>query len=76
MSLASLGERFQLVIPLKERKKLNWKPHTKLWVEAKGDHVLVRPLEAKKLRGLGKTLAGKEDAIDYVKKLRQEWERL
>ncbi len=73
MTTATIGSRYQVVIPSRERKRLNLKPHTKVMVEAKEDYLIVRP-QRSGLRGIGRALAGGHDATDYVKTLRAEWE--
>ena len=73
MTTATIGGRYQVVIPSKERKRLNLKPHSKVVVEVKGDYLIVRP-QGKSLRGIGKELADGQDATDYVRSLRAEWE--
>jgi AbrB family looped-hinge helix DNA binding protein len=75
MTTATIGTRFQVVIPKSERNKLNLKPHSEVSVEAKGDCIILRPLSGLKLRGIGKELADGSDASDYVQKLRSEWSR-
>ncbi len=44
MSQATVGKRYQVVIPLKERQKLNIKPDTKVEVVAEGDRLIIYPL--------------------------------
>jgi AbrB family looped-hinge helix DNA binding protein len=73
MTTATIGSKYQVVIPSRERKLLGLKPHSKVLVEAMNDFIIVRPYR-KKLRGIGKALANGQDATDYVKKLRKEWE--
>ncbi len=73
MTTATIGSRYQVVIPSKERKRLNLQPHSKVSVEVKGDCLIVRP-QIKNLRGIGKALADGGDATDYVRRLRLEWE--
>lgn len=75
MTQATIGKRYQVVIPLKERKKLELKPNIKVEVMADGDRLIIYPLLPTKLRGIGRKTADGEDATDYVKRLRQEWEQ-
>ena len=75
MSRATVGKRYQVVIPLKEREKLNIKPNTKVEVIAEGDRLIIYPLSPSQLRGIGKKIANKADPTDYVQRLRSEWER-
>ena len=76
MSQATVGKRYQVVIPLKEREKLNIKPNTKVEVVADGDRLIIYPLSPSHLRGIGKKAANGEDPTDYVSRLRSEWERI
>jgi len=73
MTTATIGSRFQVVIPSRERKLLGLKQHSKVLVEVKNDLIIVRPYR-EKLRGIGKALTDGQDATAYVKKLRNEWE--
>ena len=73
MTTPTIGSRYQVVIPSREMKSLGLKPHSKIMVEAKNDCIIVRPYRTN-LRGIGKKLADGQDATDYVRKLRMEWE--
>jgi hypothetical protein len=42
-------------------------------VHAEDDHIVIYPAATKSWRGIGKDLAGNEDTLDYVKRLREEW---
>jgi len=75
MKFATIGSRFQVVIPKEERKRLKLKPHTKVAIEAREDHLVLFPVPDGGLRGLGKELTDGTDAGDYVKRLRREWSR-
>jgi AbrB family looped-hinge helix DNA binding protein len=75
MTQATVGKRYQVVIPLKERKKLGIKPNTRVDVVADGDRLIIYPLLPSKLRGIGRKTADGTDATDYVSKLRKEWEQ-
>ena len=74
MSNATIGARYQVVIPKREREQLGLRPHTKVVVEAADGAVIIRPLPEEGWRGIGRALADGSDATDYVKKLRAEWE--
>lgn len=74
MSTATIGNRFQVVIPKREREQLGLRPHTKVVVEVADGVVIIRPLPEGGWRGIGRKLANGTDATDYVKKLRAEWE--
>ena len=74
MSTATIGSRFQVVIPAKERKRLSLKVHQKVSVEEKNNEIVIRPLGGQSFRGIAKELHCKEDPVDYVAKLRAEWD--
>ena len=74
MTIATIGKRYQVVIPLKERKKLNIKPNSKVEVIAENDKLVIYPILPASFRGIGRDLSDDIDATDYVKKLRREWE--
>jgi AbrB family looped-hinge helix DNA binding protein len=73
MSAATIGSRFQVVIPKEQRERLGLKPNTQVNVEACGDGVMIFPVRYSNLRGLGKELSADEDPADYVARLRSEW---
>jgi AbrB family looped-hinge helix DNA binding protein len=75
MSLATVGARYQIVIPRAQREKLGLRPHAKVDVVVEGDHLIVRPVVQGSWRGLGEALSCNEDATDYVSRLRAEWGR-
>ena len=74
MTIATVGKRYQVVIPLQERKKLNIKPNSKVEVSAEDDKLVIYPISPSSFRGIGRDLSDETDATDYVKKLRLEWE--
>jgi AbrB family looped-hinge helix DNA binding protein len=74
MTIATVGKRYQVVIPLKERNKLNIKPNSKVEVTIKGDKLVIYPISPSSFRGIGRDFSEEIDATDYVKKLRREWE--
>ena len=73
MTTATVGARYQVVIPRKERDRMGLKPHSKVSVESRGDCLVIYPAKADALRGIGHDLRDGVDASDYVKQLRQEW---
>ena len=73
MTQATIGSRYQVVIPLKERQKLNIKPNTKVEVVVEGDRLVIYPLSPSHLRAIGRKIANGEDPTDYVSRLRREW---
>jgi AbrB family looped-hinge helix DNA binding protein len=74
MTIATVGKRYQVVIPLMERKKLHIKPNSKVEVTTEGDKLVIYPISPENFRGIGQGLSDEMDATDYVKKLRREWE--
>jgi AbrB family looped-hinge helix DNA binding protein len=73
MTEATIGARYQVVIPRNERRRLRLKPGAKVEVQAENDRIVIYPAATKSWRGIGKDMAGTEDALDYVKRLREEW---
>jgi len=73
MTTATVGERFQVVIPRQERLRLGLKAHDKVNIVMEGDHLALYPISSKRLRGLGRDVADGTDATDYVRELRAEW---
>ena len=74
MTIATIGKRYQVVISLKERKKLDIKPNSKVEVIAENDKLVMYPISPASFRGIGRDLADEMDATDHVKRLRREWE--
>lgn len=75
MSIATIGSRYQVVIPSREREKIGLKPHTQVRVEARQDYIIVQPMGGKRALGIGSELRDGTDAADYVRRLRSEWKR-
>ncbi len=73
MSTATVGQRFQVVIPSAEREQLDIQPGDKVAVQVVGDHLEVRIIDARQLRGIGKSLKQEADPVNYVRELRAEW---
>ena len=73
MTEATIGARYQVVIPKNERRRLRLKPGAKVEVQAEKDRIVIYPAATKSWRGIGKDIAGNGDALDYVKRLREEW---
>ena len=73
MTTATIGSRFQVVIPAKERKQLALKVHQKVHIERRNDEIVIRPIGGSSFRGITKALQCNEDPVDYVTKLRAEW---
>ncbi|MFZ2658287.1 MAG: AbrB/MazE/SpoVT family DNA-binding domain-containing protein [Victivallales bacterium] len=75
MSVVTVGERYQIVIPKKERRALHIKPHSRMNVVAEGSSLKIYDISSPSLKGIGKTIADGTDATNYVKSLRQEWRK-
>lgn len=74
MTTATIGARFQVVIPVDVRKNINLKPHQKIMIERKDDVIVLRPMGGgQSYRGIAKTIRTKEDPVDYISRLRNEW---
>jgi AbrB family looped-hinge helix DNA binding protein len=73
MTEATIGARYQVVIPKNERRRLRLKPGAKVEVQAENDRIVIYPAATKGWRGIGKDIADNEDASHYVKRLREEW---
>ena len=73
MTTATVGARYQVVIPRKERECMGLEPHSKVAVESRGDCLVIYRVGPDVLRGVGRELRDGTDATDYVKRLRQEW---
>jgi len=75
MTTATVGQRYQVVIPKKERRSLGLKPKSKVNVEVRDGCLVLHPVTTDGIRGLGAGLADGTDATDYVCHLRAEWGR-
>ncbi len=73
MTQATIGSRYQVVIPRREREQLGLKSHARVLVEARGDHLVIRPLIAGAARGIGRELRDGTDATAYIRQLRAAW---
>jgi AbrB family looped-hinge helix DNA binding protein len=73
MTEATIGARYQVVIPKNERRRLRLKPGAKVDVQVENDRIVIYPAATKSWRGIGKDISGNEDPSDYVKRLREEW---
>ena len=54
MTTASVGRRYQVVIPLKERQQLNIQPNSKVEIVLEGDRLVLYPISAGHFRGIGR----------------------
>lgn len=68
-----VGARGQVVIPKELREKLKIKHGVILEIREIKEGLLLRPYNpVKEMRGLGKGVFG--EAVEYQRKLREEWE--
>jgi len=73
MTTATIGSRYQVVIPREARKQIALRPHSKVNIEVRDHCLVVYPVNVAGWRGIGKALANGKDATDYVRSLRAEW---
>ena len=73
MTTATIGTKYQIVIPRKEREALGLKPRMKVEVSVENGCAVVRPVGAETWRGIGREIAGGKNAVNYVRELREEW---
>lgn len=74
MSIATIGARYQVVIPLKIRRKAGLKPGQKVHVMHENGRIVIEPAGHTKLRGVLRESDTPYDAVDYVARLRREWD--
>jgi len=75
MTTATVGTRYQIVIPRRERERIGLSPAEKVQVHAENGYLVVVPPRKRGWRGIGKAMADGGDATDYVRQLRSEWEK-
>lgn len=73
MTTATVGSRYQVVIPRAARRRMPIRPHSKVNIEVRDHCLVVYPVTATGWRGIGKALADGKDAADYIRALRDEW---
>ena len=74
MSVATVGTRYQIVIPAKERKCVGLKPKQKVNVSVEEDRIILEPIGSQPVRGIMREMRDHIDATDYIRKIRQEWD--
>lgn len=74
MSVATVGTRYQVVIPSPERRQLELKPNQKVHVSVEEGRIVIEPLGQYQARGLLREIRDGSDPVDYVRRLRKEWE--
>ena len=76
MILATINKRYQVVIPSAIRRQLKLRPRSKVTLSVVGDELVLRPVNGiASMRGIGRDLRDGEDATDYVRRLRDEWDQ-
>jgi len=71
-----VSSKFQILIPLEVRKKINLKSGDKLIIKANNDKIIIYPYPknyTKYSLGLGKEIWKDIDATEYIKKERETW---
>ena len=74
VSVATVGARYQVVIPSTERKQLELKPNQKVNVSVEEGRIIIEPLGSYKIRGLMREIRDGSDPVEYIRRLRKEWE--
>lgn len=78
MLSAKVSTKHQIAIPSEARKRLGIEPGDRLSVEVTNDSLILRRRAAKpsdRLRGLARGMYEGLDAVEYVRRLRDEMER-
>lgn len=79
MTIAKVGEQYQIAIPLQVRKTLGLKPGDFLDVKVIDGTVVMVPISveapshAERLFGKHRALWRSEDAVAYIRKERESW---
>ena len=73
MSTATIGSRYQVVIPAAERRQVGLKPHDKVSVEVADGAIIIKAIDARQFRGLGQDLKSRRDPVSYVREMRAAW---
>ena len=75
-TMIKVSSKYQIVIPLEVRKKLNLKSGDRLIIKANDEKIIIYPQPknyAKYSLGLGKEIWQGINATEYVKKERETW---
>ncbi len=75
MTTATVGARYQIVIPRQERERIGLRPAEKVQVHAERGSLTIVPARGRGWRGIGRDMADGSDATNYVRRLRAEWEQ-
>ena len=72
MEIVRLSSKGQIVIPAKIRKELKLSEGDRLFIERKGDVIILRPVvKLSTLRGIDNI----EGAMEEVERIREEWNK-
>jgi AbrB family looped-hinge helix DNA binding protein len=77
-SLVTLSSKNQIAIPKSARKKLAIGPGDQLILDVEKNSLILKPRPknySKHLRGLHRSIWGGVDAVSYVRKERESWEK-
>lgn len=75
-NMVKVSSKYQIVIPLEVRKKINLKSGDRLIIKANNEKIIIYPQPksyAKYALGLGKEIWQRIDATEYVRKERETW---
>ena len=75
-NMVKVSSKFQIVIPLEVRKKIDLKSGDRLIIKANNEKITIYPQPknyAKYSLGLGKEIWQSIDATEYVRKERETW---
>jgi len=75
-NMVKVSSKYQIVIPLEVRKKINLKSGDRLIIKANNEKIIIYPQPknyAKYALGLGKEIWKGKDATKYIRKERETW---
>jgi len=78
MLSVKVSTKHQIVVPSKARRALGIKAGDRLTVEVTPEGIMLRRREQRagaRLRGLGREVWQGEDPVEYVRRLRSEWDQ-
>ncbi|MBE9168337.1 AbrB/MazE/SpoVT family DNA-binding domain-containing protein [Pleurocapsales cyanobacterium LEGE 06147] len=75
MTIAKLGERYQIVVPKDVRQALKLKPGDRLDVRVENGKVVMIPqqIQSSRLSGKHRTLWQETNAVAYIRGKRESW---
>lgn len=78
MTLTTVSDKYQIVIPKSEREKIGLKKGQKMVIYHIGTHLVLSPQiknYTEKLAGLGENIWKDIDSLEYIKKERKLWDK-